>query len=333
MATADTSTFPTMDTGSKGAPALWWAADQKLPDEGATRNFPRPLPAADLFDGAVEISPMHAVKRHRMGRYGILAESIYAPVRSSIKIHYVAPVCLLVLYEEGARCEGETSIDGVPESRLRKFTGKLTFVPAGRRYREWHTTSEAIRVTYLYLDPIKFRGAAAPDGLRVPKVFFEDAILWATAIKLKSALDDNSASRSYLESLLDVLGHELSRSGRNPSPPLPRHRGGLPGWQMRTLTAYIDEQLNEPIPLATLARLAGLSQHHFCRAFKHSFGVPPHGYHVRRRIQQAKLLLSDPAASITEVGLHLGYPHTSSFSIAFRKITGQTPSEFRRNLE
>ena len=332
MATADTSTFPTMDTASKRAPAPWWAADQKLRDEGATRNFPRPRPAADLFDGAVEISPMHSVKRHRTGRYGILAESIYAPVRSSIKIHYVAPVYLLVLYEDGARREGETSIDGVPESRLRKFAGKLTFVPAGHRYREWHETSEAVRMTYLYLDPTKLHGLAYADAVRIPKVFFEDSILWATAIKLKSALDSNNAGASYLGSLVNVLTHELSRSGRGPTPAL-RHRGGLASWQRRALTAYIDVHLNEQIPLATLARLAGLSQHHFCRAFKHSFGVPPHGYHVRRRIQQAKLLLSDPAASITNVGLHLGYPHTSSFSIAFRKITGQTPSAFRRNLE
>jgi AraC family transcriptional regulator len=337
MTTIDTSTFATPDARSERAASPWWVADQDLLQEGpfkqseTSRNLTIALPAGDLFYETVEISPIHLVKRHRTGRYGILAESIYAPVRSSIKIHYVAPVHLLVLYEDGARREGETWIDGVPESRLRKFAGKLTFVPAGHCYREWHETSEAVRLTYLYLDPARLKGLAHADVVGIPNVFFEDSMLWATAVKLKNALESNNPDASYLKSLVDVLTHELSRSGRGPNPALPQHRGGLASWQKRAVTAYIDEHLNEQIRLPTLAHLAGLSQHHFCRAFKRSFGVPPHGYHVQRRIQQAKLLLSDPAASIMEVGLLLGYPHSSSFSIAFRKITGQTPSEFRRH--
>jgi AraC family transcriptional regulator len=102
---------------------------------------------------------------------------------------------------------------------------------------------------------------------------------------------------------------------------------------MRAVTAYIEEHLNEQISLVTLARFAELSQHHFCRAFKQSFGVPPHGYLLRRRMQQAKILLCDRATSITAVGLNLGYSNTGSFSLAFRKITGRTPSEFRRNID
>jgi AraC family transcriptional regulator len=337
MDTTDLSISALPDVSAEGAPTPWRAADKDVLHEDSFKqsetslNLAKAVPSGDLFNETVEITPTHSVKRHRTGRYGILAESIYAPVRSSIEIQYNAPVHLLVLHEDGARREGETSIDGLLSSRLRKFAGKLTFVPAGHRYREWHETSEAVRVTYLYLDPARLQEAVHADV--VPKVFFEDSILWATAIKLKSALDSNNAGASYLESLVNVLTHELSRSGRGPTPALPQHRGGLASWQMRTGTAYIEEHLNEQIRLGTLARLVGLSQHHFCRAFKHSFGVPPHGYHVRRRIQQAKVLLSDRAASITEVGLILGYSHSSSFSIAFRKITGQTPSEFRRNVK
>jgi AraC family transcriptional regulator len=337
MAMTDITTFATPNARSEGAPRPSWAADQDLlPDEffkqsETGRNLATPRLAGDVFNETVEISPVHLVKRHRTGRHGILAESVYAPVRSRLEIHYDAPMHLLVLYEDGARREGETTIVGLPPSRLRKFAGKLTFVPAGQRYREWHDTSEAVRVTYLYFHPTRLEGLAHARAVRIPKVFFEDSILWATAIKLKTVLDNDSADASYLESLVNVLAHELSLSGRGPNLVLRRDRGGLASWQMRAVNAYIDEHLNEQIRLGTLARLAGLSQHHFCRAFKRSFGVPPHGHHVQRRIQQAKLLLSDPAVSITEVGLILGYRHSSSFSIAFRKITGQRPSEFRRN--
>jgi AraC family transcriptional regulator len=102
---------------------------------------------------------------------------------------------------------------------------------------------------------------------------------------------------------------------------------------MRAVIAYIEEHLTEQISLVTLARLARLSQHHFCRAFKQSLGIPPHTYHLRRRMQHAKALLSDRTTSITEIGLLLGYSNSSSFTLAFRKITGQTPSGFRRNFK
>jgi AraC family transcriptional regulator len=171
------------------------------------------------------------------------------------------------------------------------------------------------------------------DAPYVPKVFFEDSILWATAIKLKSVLESNNSGTAYLEALANVLAHELSHSGGEATPGLPANRGGLASWQMRAVTAYIGEHLNEQISLVTLARLARLSQHHFCRAFKRSFGVPPHEYHLRRRMEEAKLMLSDRVTSITEVAFNLGYSSSSSFSLTFRKITGQTPSEFRRKFK
>ena len=56
------------------------------------------------------------------------------------------------------------------------------------------------------------------------------------------------------------------------------------------------------------------------------------GILLQRRIERAKVLLADRANSITDVALILGYSFNSSFTLAFRKITGQTPSEFRRNV-
>ncbi len=103
-------------------------------------------------------------------------------------------------------------------------------------------------------------------------------------------------------------------------------------WQQRLVAAYIEEHLGEPIPLTALAKLVHLSSYYFCRAFKQSFGNPPHRYHVNRRIERAKTLLVDRAASVTEIGLELGFSETSSFSAAFRQTTGITPTEYRRAL-
>jgi AraC family transcriptional regulator len=95
---------------------------------------------------------------------------------------------------------------------------------------------------------------------------------------------------------------------------------------------YIEAHLSEDISLATLADVARLSPYHFVRTFKQSFGLPPHRYVSSMRIQQAKSLLADPAMSVTQIGLNLGFSETSSFTTTFRKHTGLTPTAYRRGL-
>jgi AraC family transcriptional regulator len=60
--------------------------------------------------------------------------------------------------------------------------------------------------------------------------------------------------------------------------------------------------------------------------------VPPLRYQTRSRIEYAKLLLTKPEISITEVGLTIGFSNSSSFVTAFRKATGFTPTGYRRTL-
>ena len=54
-----------------------------------------------------------------------------------IEARFRAPFNLLVMHEQGARSEGETSIEGLTKSTLKDLRRKLTFVPAGHEYREW----------------------------------------------------------------------------------------------------------------------------------------------------------------------------------------------------
>ena len=81
-----------------------------------------------------------------------------------------------------------------------------------------------------------------------------------------------------------------------------------------------------------MAELAQLSPYHFSRAFKQTFGVPPHQYLTSRRIERAKSLLAQRKLSVTEIGLDVGFSETSSFTSAFRKVTGETPTDYRRSL-
>ena len=83
-----------------------------------------------------------------------------------------------------------------------------------------------------------------------------------------------SGDLSDFKPLGRVLAHELLRLQQGSAPTNGARRACR--LAAANVTTYIEEHLAEPILLATLAELAGLSTYHFCRAFKQSFGLPPH---------------------------------------------------------
>jgi AraC family transcriptional regulator len=123
----------------------------------------------------------------------------------------------------------------------------------------------------------------------------------------------------------------LRLGGENPAPNT-THRGGLAGWQQRRVIEFMEAHLADTISLATLADMVQLSRYHFVRAFKESFGEPPHRYWTMRRIERAKALLADPHASVTAVALDVGFGTPSAFSAAFRRVVGRKPTDYRRML-
>jgi AraC family transcriptional regulator len=166
-----------------------------------------------------------------------------------------------------------------------------------------------------------------------PRLFFFDADVWATALKLKAQLQYPCRSqKAYVEALGIALAHELTRLNEVGSALASETRGGLPGWQQKKVAQYIEEHLANEISLLSLAQLVRLSPFHFSRAFKQSFGMPPHRYLTWQRIERAKALLGERRLSVTEIGLDVGFSETSSFTAAFRKLTGETPTAYRRSL-
>ena len=88
--------------------------------------------------------------------------------------------------------------------------------------------------------------------------------------------------------------HELLRLNSTAGPVKQSFRGGLARWQEKKIAQYIEEHLLEDVSLAILADVAKLSPYHFVRAFKQSFGLPPHRYLSSLRMQRAKSLLANP---------------------------------------
>jgi AraC family transcriptional regulator len=281
---------------------------------------------------AVKISPPSAAKRHSVSWHDLIVENIYIPAQSSIECRYSASSHLLVMYVDGVRCDGKTSINGWTPATPRKINKKLTFVPANHAYSECHKTQTPMRMAYLYFSPAKLDGSFNEGMEYPPKVFFDDTVVWDSATKLMRVIESRKSGPFYLNALTNVLACELIRPSPGMMPDSAPSRGGLAGWQMRIVAQHIEGHLADQISMTTLARLARLSESHFSRSFKQSFGVPPHEYLVQRRMEKAKALLAE-RASVTDVGFALGYSYTSSFSAAFRKITGHSPRTFSRALE
>ena len=301
----------------------------------ATRPLHHPT-ATHAADRDVQVSPSDAVSRRIASWPGMAVEIVQANRRGRIDYHYCAPVHMLVLHERGVRHDGCTVIEGLSKSTLQDCGRKLVFVPAGHKYHDWHEPRTLSRVVFFYFDPAQLAidpELGSSSWSLAPRLFFEDGALVETALKLATLIESGGSDhRLYAEALGVVLVHELVRvnvGGQRAHAPT---NGGLAGWQRRKAVAYIEEHLAEPISLAALARLVGLSACYFCRAFRKSCGMPPQRYQLRQRIERAKTLLAKRAASVTDVSLALGYNDTSAFCTAFRRITGLTPSAYRRNL-
>jgi AraC family transcriptional regulator len=312
---------------------------ERRPVERADRNQIRPphhRVTAGMVHPIVEISPPDSVERRTASWPGMAAEIVQATGSDRIESRFCAPVHLLAVYDRGIRREGETFVEGLPSSTLQDFRRKLVFVPAGHEYRDWQKPRILTRVAYFYFDPAALAINADLSLTELPfspRLFFEDNGLWDLAFRLTTSIEgDGSLHRPYVEALGVLMAHELIRLHTGKPEAKPEVRGGLAAWQERTVVAYIEDHLAEPISLATLAQLARLSPYHFCRAFKQSFGVPPHRFHISQRIERAKALMEKPARSVTDIGLTVGFCEASSFTAAFRRETGLTPSSYRRSL-
>ncbi|MDE6596319.1 MAG: AraC family transcriptional regulator [Oscillospiraceae bacterium] len=94
---------------------------------------------------------------------------------------------------------------------------------------------------------------------------------------------------------------------------------------------YIDENFRENFPMTVLAEQAGVSPQHLCRIFKQTMNMRPNEYLTRRRIKEAKQLLTDTRLTVAEVGERSGFPDTSYFSTVFKRYEGTSPSEYKKS--
>jgi len=92
----------------------------------------------------------------------------------------------------------------------------------------------------------------------------------------------------------------------------------------------MDRTYNQELDIPALAKIACVSESHFIRTFRATFGETPHRYLQRRRVERAMFLLRATSRSVTDVCFDVGFTSLGTFSRTFSGIVGESPSEYRK---
>jgi AraC-like DNA-binding protein/ligand-binding sensor protein len=126
---------------------------------------------------------------------------------------------------------------------------------------------------------------------------------------------------TFFAEQLSALINQIVLEQQNAEPPL-----------VRKAREYIKQHKMEPLSLAAVAQASGASVFHFCKVFKKTTGLKFTDYVARVRLEDAKTQLLNPSRRISEVAYDVGFQSLTQFNRMFKRIFGQSPTEFRTHL-
>jgi transcriptional regulator GlxA family with amidase domain len=91
----------------------------------------------------------------------------------------------------------------------------------------------------------------------------------------------------------------------------------------------MDRTYAQPLDVPAMAAIACVSEAHFIRTFRATFGETPHRYLQRRRVERAMFLLRETDRTVTEVCFDVGFTSLGTFSRTFTEIVGKSPTAYR----
>lgn len=109
-----------------------------------------------------------------------------------------------------------------------------------------------------------------------------------------------------------------------------RQQFGLSNYACRQIEQHLKENFRQPVSVPDMAALIGISAGHFATCFRASFGLTPHQYLMRLRLDEAERCLRETDISLNELAASLGFSSQSHMTTALRKYRHITPGEIRR---
>jgi AraC family transcriptional regulator len=221
--------------------------------------------------------------------------------------------------------------------RIRKGSFFLTSGGAPYDCRWKAVTSEPFETMAVFIElPLLQRALAEVFGADAAQARLRDlsAFTDATLNFYLEQLRDELMRKKTSPVLVQGLGHAIAiHLARNYAEKIKGPQSAspsLPGFKLRQITDWMAEHVAEEFNLQRLAARAGLSKFHFIRLFKAATGVSPSRFHLNLRMNAARQLLRETKQSIVTIALDVGYNNPSRFAQLFRRETGLTPSDYRR---
>lgn len=214
--------------------------------------------------------------------------------------------------------------------------GVLIIIPEGSSSR-WDIP-RPVDVVQLYLPDATLKRVAHEAGTAGPADLLErtahpDPITSRLLLSAADALGGNEALDTlFRHQLTDLLATRLLAAHAGTQTTFQPTLGGLSPKVLLRAIERLRSDSDADVSLDALASDAGLSRFHFCRAFKESTGLSPHAWLRQHRLEQAINMLRDSDESVVSIAAALGYSSQTAFAAAFKKLTGETPSDWRRRV-
>jgi AraC family transcriptional regulator len=164
-----------------------------------------------------------------------------------------------------------------------------------------------------------------------PRLGITDPLLEQLALTLLRAMRDGEPGAGlYVDHLAQTMAVHVLRgycSGVDTRAPAP---ASIPVSKLSRVVDYIDMAMDGQLSLDAMAEVAGMNPFYFARAFRRQFGVSPHRFVLRRRIDRAKRLISETATPLVEIALSCGFASQSHLASVFHRQVGVTPREYRK---
>jgi AraC-like DNA-binding protein len=205
----------------------------------------------------------------------------------------------------------------------RAVAGQLVFMDAGEVHTGEAFDERGFGFKMLYIPESSFQVIAPSLTARhFPDPVVSDVSLAQTLIRFHLGVS-GGATRLALEDMMDsvlcgLLPYTKDRQDT---------RTSQSDSNLRVAQAFLHDHLFDDVCLDELALAAGMSKFHFLRAFKSSFGVPPHAYQLQARILRSKIML-ERLVPVAEVATRCGFFDQSHFHRVFRNLVGTTPGAY-----